>query len=84
MSLVLSSLLILWVYLQVADVVCFYSESGGSLPDRVSTLQEVVSLHLRMPPSRLASLRIRSQITQVTTSAPGQHVPSRQAWVPMV
>ncbi|XP_067099312.1 piRNA biogenesis protein EXD1-like [Osmerus mordax] len=49
---------------QVADVMCFYSESGGSLPDRVSTLQEVVSLHLQMPPSGLASLRIRSQITQ--------------------
>ncbi|XP_062325942.1 piRNA biogenesis protein EXD1 [Osmerus eperlanus] len=49
---------------QVADVMCFYSESGGSLPDRVSTLQEVVSIHLQMPPSGLASLRIRSQITQ--------------------
>uniref|UniRef100_A0A3B5BDD6 3'-5' exonuclease domain-containing protein n=1 Tax=Stegastes partitus TaxID=144197 RepID=A0A3B5BDD6_9TELE len=33
---------------QVADVMCFYSETGGFLPDRVSTLQAVVNLHLKV------------------------------------
>uniref|UniRef100_A0A3Q2ZEN0 Exonuclease 3'-5' domain containing 1 n=2 Tax=Kryptolebias marmoratus TaxID=37003 RepID=A0A3Q2ZEN0_KRYMA len=49
---------------QVADVMCFYSETGGFLPDRVSTLQEVVSLHLKVPSSRLSSLQIKSQLTK--------------------
>ncbi|KAJ7989114.1 hypothetical protein DPEC_G00316170 [Dallia pectoralis] len=49
---------------QVADVLCFYTETGGYLPDRVSTLQEVVSLHLKMPSSRLSSLKIKSQLTK--------------------
>uniref|UniRef100_A0A3B4YZG4 Exonuclease 3'-5' domain containing 1 n=1 Tax=Seriola lalandi dorsalis TaxID=1841481 RepID=A0A3B4YZG4_SERLL len=34
--------------IQVADAMCFYSETGGFLPDRVSTLQEVVSHHLKL------------------------------------
>ncbi|XP_064183392.1 piRNA biogenesis protein EXD1 [Anguilla rostrata] len=42
---------------QVADVMLFHAETGGFLPDRVSTLQEVVGLHLKMSPSCLASLR---------------------------
>ena len=50
---------------QVADVMCFYSETGGFLPDRVSTLQEVVSLHLKVPSSQLLSLQMKSQLTKV-------------------
>ncbi|XP_059209347.1 piRNA biogenesis protein EXD1 [Centropristis striata] len=49
---------------QVADVMCFYSETGGLLPDRVSTLQEVVSLHLKVPSSQLLSLQMKSQLTK--------------------
>lgn len=49
---------------QVADVMCFYSETGGFLPDRVSTLHEVLSLHLRVPPSQLSSLQMKSQFTK--------------------
>nr|XP_043903613.1 delta-like protein 4 isoform X1 [Solea senegalensis] len=49
---------------QVADVMCFHTETGGFLPDRVSTLQEVVSLHLKVPPSQLVSLQIQSQLTK--------------------
>lgn len=44
---------------------CFYSETGGFLPDRVSTLHEVLSLHLRVPPSQLLSLQMKSQFTKV-------------------
>lgn len=50
---------------QVADVMCFYSETAGFLPDRVSTLQEVVSLHLKVPSSQLLSLQMKSQLTKV-------------------
>ncbi|XP_047201291.1 piRNA biogenesis protein EXD1 isoform X1 [Girardinichthys multiradiatus] len=49
---------------QVADVMCFYSKTGGFLPDRVSTLPEVVSLHLNVPTSRLSSFHVRSQLTK--------------------
>ncbi|XP_034530389.1 piRNA biogenesis protein EXD1 [Notolabrus celidotus] len=49
---------------QVADVMCFYSKTGGYLPDRVSTLQEVVSLHLKVPSSQLMSLQMMSQLTK--------------------
>ncbi|KAE8289820.1 piRNA biogenesis protein EXD1 [Larimichthys crocea] len=49
---------------QVADVMCFYSETGGFLPDRVSTLQEVVSVHLKVPSSQLLSLQMKSQLTR--------------------
>nr|XP_046269790.1 piRNA biogenesis protein EXD1 isoform X2 [Scatophagus argus] len=49
---------------QVADVMCFYSETGGFLPNRVSTLQEVVSLHLKVPSSQLVSLQMKSQLTE--------------------
>ncbi|KAL6105873.1 exd1 [Pungitius sinensis] len=47
---------------QVADVMGFSSETGGLLPNRVSTLQEVVSLHLKVPSSQLSSLQIKSQL----------------------
>ncbi|XP_058271849.1 piRNA biogenesis protein EXD1 [Hemibagrus wyckioides] len=47
---------------QVADVMQFYAETGGFLPTRVSTLQEVISLHLKIPLSRLSSLRIKDQL----------------------
>ncbi|TKS86500.1 piRNA biogenesis protein EXD1 [Collichthys lucidus] len=50
--------------LKVADVMCFYSETGGFLPDRVSTLQDVVSLHLKVPSSQLLSLQLKSQLTR--------------------
>lgn len=43
----------------------FYSESGGFLPDRVSTLEEVVSLHLKVPSSQLLSLQMKSQLAKV-------------------
>ncbi|KAI9516060.1 hypothetical protein NQZ68_020588 [Dissostichus eleginoides] len=49
---------------QVADVMCFYSNTGGLLPDRVSTLQQVVSLHLKVPSSQLLSLQMKSQLTK--------------------
>ncbi|CAL1575052.1 unnamed protein product [Knipowitschia caucasica] len=49
---------------QVADVMCFYSETGGLLPNRVSTLQEVINLHLKVPSSQLLSLQMKSQLTQ--------------------
>uniref|UniRef100_A0A3Q3L905 3'-5' exonuclease domain-containing protein n=1 Tax=Mastacembelus armatus TaxID=205130 RepID=A0A3Q3L905_9TELE len=40
---------------QVADVMCFYSETGGFLPNRVSTLKEVLKSHLKVPSSQLLS-----------------------------
>ncbi|XP_034381224.1 piRNA biogenesis protein EXD1 [Cyclopterus lumpus] len=49
---------------QIADVMCFYSKTGGLLPDRVSTLQEVVSFHLKVPSSQLLSLQMKSQLTK--------------------
>lgn len=51
---------------KAADVMCFYSETGGLLPDRVSTLQEVVSLHLKVSSSKLSLLQMKSQVTTVT------------------
>ncbi|KAK9959347.1 hypothetical protein ABG768_009476 [Culter alburnus] len=41
---------------QVADLMLFYSETGGFLPDRVSSLQEVLRLHLKLPTSDLLPL----------------------------
>uniref|UniRef100_A0A3Q1EH84 Exonuclease 3'-5' domain containing 1 n=1 Tax=Acanthochromis polyacanthus TaxID=80966 RepID=A0A3Q1EH84_9TELE len=55
---------------QVADVMSFYSETGGFLPDRVSTLQEVVSLHLKVPSSQLSTLQIKSQLTKIWYKRP--------------
>ncbi|XP_054652353.1 piRNA biogenesis protein EXD1 isoform X2 [Dunckerocampus dactyliophorus] len=52
---------------QVADVMCFHSETGGFLPDRVSTLHEVVGLHLKVPSSQLLSLKTKSQLTKEET-----------------
>ncbi|KAM8917572.1 piRNA biogenesis protein EXD1, partial [Spinachia spinachia] len=49
---------------QVADVMGFSSKTGGLLPNRVSTLQEVLTLHLKVPPSQLSSLQIKSQLTK--------------------
>ncbi|KAG7237269.1 hypothetical protein INR49_032602, partial [Caranx melampygus] len=49
---------------QVADVMCFYQETGGFLPDRVSALEEVVSHHLKVPSSQLLSLKMKSQLTK--------------------
>lgn len=47
---------------QVADVMHFYTETGGFLPTRVSTLQEVITGHLKMPLYRLSSLNIKDQL----------------------
>uniref|UniRef100_A0A9J8AWS7 Exonuclease 3'-5' domain containing 1 n=2 Tax=Cyprinus carpio TaxID=7962 RepID=A0A9J8AWS7_CYPCA len=41
---------------QVADLMLFYNETGGFLPDRVSSLQEVLRLHLKLPPTDLSPL----------------------------
>ncbi|XP_028994094.1 piRNA biogenesis protein EXD1 isoform X2 [Betta splendens] len=49
---------------QVADVMCFYSETGGFLPNRVSTLQEVVRLHLKVPSSQHLPLQMKSELTK--------------------
>ncbi|XP_070834662.1 piRNA biogenesis protein EXD1 [Chaetodon trifascialis] len=49
---------------QVADVMCFHSEAGGFLPDRVSTLQEVMSLHLKVSGSHVLSLKMKSQLSK--------------------
>lgn len=49
---------------QVADVMCFYSKTGGFLPDRVSTLSEVITLHLKVPSSQLVSLQMKFQLTK--------------------
>ncbi|KAJ8288865.1 hypothetical protein COCON_G00015240 [Conger conger] len=49
---------------QVADVMSFHAETGGFLPDRVSTVQEVLALHLKMSPACLASLKVKSQLTK--------------------
>ncbi|XP_023842332.1 piRNA biogenesis protein EXD1 isoform X1 [Salvelinus sp. IW2-2015] len=49
---------------QVADILCFYTATGGFLPDRVSTLPKVVSLHLKMSSSQLSSLNIKSLLTK--------------------
>ncbi|KAM9777638.1 LOW QUALITY PROTEIN: piRNA biogenesis protein EXD1 [Neosynchiropus ocellatus] len=42
---------------QVADVMCFHTETGGFLPDRVSSLPEVLSLYLNVYSPQLSSLR---------------------------
>ncbi|XP_026161520.1 piRNA biogenesis protein EXD1 [Mastacembelus armatus] len=47
---------------QVADVMCFYSETGGFLPNRVSTLKEVLKSHLKVPSSQLLALQMKSQL----------------------
>lgn len=47
---------------QVADVMHFHTETGGFLPTRLSTLQEVISVHLKIPLSRLSSLSIKDQL----------------------
>ncbi|KAI2654802.1 piRNA biogenesis protein EXD1 [Labeo rohita] len=41
---------------QVADLMLFYNETGGFLPDRVSSLQEVLRLHLKLPTTDLLPL----------------------------
>ncbi|XP_051578403.1 piRNA biogenesis protein EXD1 isoform X2 [Myxocyprinus asiaticus] len=49
---------------QVADIMLFYNETGGFLPDRVSTLQEVVRLHLKVPIIDLFPLWTKEQQTK--------------------
>ncbi|KAK2878250.1 hypothetical protein Q8A67_019041 [Cirrhinus molitorella] len=41
---------------QVADLMLFYNETGGFLPDRLSSLQEVLRLHLKLPTTDLLPL----------------------------
>lgn len=47
---------------QVADMMHFYTVTGGFLPAQVSALQEVINVHLKMPLSRLSSLSIKDQL----------------------
>ncbi|TWW72195.1 piRNA biogenesis protein EXD1 [Takifugu flavidus] len=49
---------------QVADVMCFHSATGGFLPNRVSSLEQALSLHLQVPSSHLLLLQTKSQLTQ--------------------
>ncbi|XP_015206322.1 piRNA biogenesis protein EXD1 [Lepisosteus oculatus] len=49
---------------QVADLLYFYAETGGFLPDRISTLQECINLHLKMP-FCLSSLKIKTDLNKV-------------------
>ncbi|KAL2084584.1 hypothetical protein ACEWY4_020102 [Coilia grayii] len=49
---------------QVADFLLFYRHTGGLLPDRVCTMQEVVTLHLGMPASHQSSLNIKSRLSK--------------------
>ncbi|XP_029973326.1 piRNA biogenesis protein EXD1 [Salarias fasciatus] len=49
---------------QVADVLCFRSETGGFLPDRLSTLEETLRLRLKVPPDQLSSIQTKSQLTK--------------------
>ncbi|XP_061156844.1 piRNA biogenesis protein EXD1 [Syngnathus typhle] len=49
---------------QVADVMCFHSETGGFFPHKVSTLHELVSRHLKLPSSHLSVLETKSQFTE--------------------
>lgn len=44
---------------------CFHSATGGFLPNRVSSLEQVLSLHLQVPPSHLSLLQTKSQLTRV-------------------
>uniref|UniRef100_A0A672KZB0 3'-5' exonuclease domain-containing protein n=1 Tax=Sinocyclocheilus grahami TaxID=75366 RepID=A0A672KZB0_SINGR len=41
---------------QVADLMLFYRETGGFLPDRLGSLQELLRLHLKLPASELSPL----------------------------
>ncbi|CAM4650873.1 unnamed protein product [Leuciscus chuanchicus] len=49
---------------QVADLMLFYTETGGFLPDRVSRLPELLHLHLKLPAHDLSPLWAREQHTQ--------------------
>ncbi|XP_055029053.2 piRNA biogenesis protein EXD1 isoform X1 [Misgurnus anguillicaudatus] len=49
---------------QVADLMLFYKDTGGFLPNRVSTLQEVVRIHLKVPVNKLSPLGIQEQCTE--------------------
>ncbi|KAA0711482.1 piRNA biogenesis protein EXD1 [Triplophysa tibetana] len=49
---------------QVADIMLFNKDTGGFLPDRVSTLQEVVRLHLKVPISEMFPFWAQEQCTK--------------------
>ncbi|XP_053701065.1 piRNA biogenesis protein EXD1 isoform X1 [Synchiropus splendidus] len=51
---------------QVADVMCFHSETGGFLPDRVTTLPQVLSHYLNVCSTQLSSLQISRSIKKET------------------
>uniref|UniRef100_W5N3A1 3'-5' exonuclease domain-containing protein n=1 Tax=Lepisosteus oculatus TaxID=7918 RepID=W5N3A1_LEPOC len=53
---------------QVADLLYFYAETGGFLPDRISTLQECINLHLKMP-FCLSSLKIKTDLNKTVASS---------------
>ncbi|XP_067312365.1 piRNA biogenesis protein EXD1 [Pseudorasbora parva] len=49
---------------QVADLMLFYRETGGFLPDRVSSLQELLRLHLKLPTCDLSPLQAKDRHTK--------------------
>lgn len=49
---------------QVADFLVFHSETGGFLPSRVSSLEEVLKLHLKVPSCQISSLKRKSQLSK--------------------
>ncbi|XP_028933237.1 piRNA biogenesis protein EXD1 [Ornithorhynchus anatinus] len=49
---------------QVADVLQFSRETGGYLPHRVSTLQESLMRHLKLPAGRMAFLGDRQRLIE--------------------
>ncbi|MGH0142697.1 UNVERIFIED_CONTAM: hypothetical protein FKN15_076580 [Acipenser sinensis] len=49
---------------QVADVMLFHMETGGFLPERVSTLEECIIRHLKIALFRLSSLKLKAQLAE--------------------
>ncbi|XP_058848162.1 piRNA biogenesis protein EXD1-like [Acipenser ruthenus] len=49
---------------QVADVMLFHMETGGFLPERVSTLEECIIRHLKIASFRLSSLKLKAQLAE--------------------
>lgn len=56
----------LFLMLQVADVLQFSMETGGFLPNCVSTLQESLIRHLKVAPKYLSFLEERQQLIHVS------------------
>lgn len=54
---------------QVADVLQFSMETGGFLPNCISSLQESLIRHLKVAPKYLSFLEERQKLIQVSTEA---------------